>query len=64
MVDRITLRKEGLVMHVVIPVLRRLRGDCYKFEDSLDYIARHCLKKKTRNRNKEGRLRHACDSNR
>jgi hypothetical protein len=30
----------------VIPALRRLRQKDWKFEDSVDYIARPCLKKR------------------
>jgi hypothetical protein len=43
----------------IIPVLRRLRQEDLKFEAILDYIMRHCVKKK---KIEPGVVVHICNS--
>jgi hypothetical protein len=47
--SKISYRRTYLWCMLIIPALWRLRQEDYKFKDSLNYIARCCLRKASSN---------------
>jgi hypothetical protein len=44
---KILISERGMVVMPIVPILGRLRQEVFKFQTSLGYIARPCLKKKS-----------------